>query len=225
MGDASEKQGGDPTGTYSLIPLVERQSVNPGEDIRIDVYIIGAGKIGDNQLDVIHEHPDLITDDYGSIDVRVATKPTNEIVAGDEAEAQYKTSYDLNETGGKFSFSPRYFREAKESFEKAGGVGGEQPLAFPISYLDDRHDGKAPIHYELCTADDASSGDYRLMLLFTYKSDGIIHQDRQPVSIHVKSRRERWEPIPMYAIIGGAIVGFLTLIVTALSVLMRLGTV
>lgn len=207
-----------------MVPLIEDTNISPGEDIEISAYIIGAGNIGKNQLDVIHEHPKLITDDFGSITVRIATTPEGDIVTGKEAEERFQTSFDLNKTGGKFSFAPRYFRETNRSAASAETDDG-QPLSFPISYLDDSHDGGAPIEYQLHTADDTPPGDYGLILLFTYESNGKIYQDRNEIPIHVKTLQEQWEPIPTYALIGGAIVAFFTLLVTAVSLLVTSGII
>lgn len=200
-------------GGYTIVPVLRTPSVSPSETVKIDIYIVGSGDIEDNRLDIAHVNPRVISEDFGTIKMALLKDPEGGIKTGKETNCydSQRTNFNLNDTGGKFSFPQEYFSRSLDD---------EHPtLHFDTTLLETKHDEMPPIQYQLETASWATPGDYSLMMVFTYDDgSGNIFRDIKDVTFHVDSFRERWKPYPTVAGILAAFFALISLILTALSV-------
>lgn len=208
---------------YTLVPFVHNPRIDPGEEILIDVFIIGDGDVPRSQLFIAHSYPILVSDNIGRVK-RSMTIDEGDIISGDAIddviEDCEEVSGDLTSTGGHYSFDERYLTELNYDEDEISKLG------FPPSFLETRHDGRPPLRYRLPTDKGGTPGNYTVTIVFTYECEqGTIQQDRQDISIHVNNKREQWEPVPTIAGVFAAIIALFSLIIAATSLAMNAGLI
>lgn len=205
MGEGQSTSGSDHcTGQYTLVPIVQTPKIDPGDTIKIDIYLLGAGEIDDNRLDVVYEFDNLINPkDRGEAESAVAIDIDGNIKTGEDPiqDDLIKTNYELPTTGRRFSFSERLINNNPNS-----------ETDFPPSKLGQSHDGNAPLRLNIQTDGNADPGDYALPLIFTYKAGDEIRQTQHHANIYVKSWVERHKIESTIAVIISGIVAVFTFI-------------
>lgn len=190
-------------GTYSITTVCERSDVKPGDEVTIEVFLIGQGDLGRHRLDIIPGHTDLTGKEVGTVRQSVAYE-NGQTVTGDEAlELGLEHGYTLSDSGRYFAFHP-------EILTPVDTDSGDNTLA--LTPFGQYHDGHAPIEITLKTREDARAGDYTITLMFSYETDGEIKQTTTTVDIRVMSRSEQYQPYTNYAIIATAALGFVSLL-------------
>lgn len=198
-------------GSYSLVPIQETSTIDPGDPIKISLYITGTGTITQNQLFVGHEHPDLVGANKGRLETCLVVD--DGVVTGDNAEDHGAPIVkDLSEAGGHVSLQTELFEQmAPGEFDSNTDVPH-----FSVPYTGTRHNGIPPLRYVLETDEDATPGEYDLPIVFLYELDGDEQfRERETVSVHVNTTRERIEPVPTAAVVIGGITSVLSLVYAA----------
>lgn len=206
---------------YSLIPLIHNPQIDPGDEVKIDVYIVGTGNVERSQLFIVHSHPILIADNIGRITTSMTIDKDDDVISGSEAIGhRSRTTHDLTDAGGHYTFDNRYFSQIQYDERTI------DRLDFSVSYLETRHDGIPPLQYRLQTDSSAAPGEYTISLVLTYESKhSVVHQDRQDIKIHVNSKAQQLEPIPTIVGIIAALIALISLILTAISVASTAGVI
>jgi len=204
---------------YTLVTNLHKPSIDAGETITCDLFIVGSGAVQRSQIFVGHSNPNLVDENIGSVKTSLIIDENDEIVYGDAAldHARDHTD-DLSEAGGHYSFDNRYFETIDYDLDEI------EDLDFGVSFLETRHDTHVPLQFQLPTSENAKPGDYTIPLVLTYESEeSVLRQTKEPISIHINDAREQWEPWPTYARIAIAVIGTVSLMLTAVSVALTAG--
>lgn len=208
---------------YTIIPALKQNRIEAGEPIHIDVYISGYGPITRNKLYI--QQPELLDDSepgdmtvsvrdgrleggIENLDVEfegaefieryVESQPVDDVLpfTGERSLVTQALEQPANRTNLVASFfldDPSSFNELQQLDER------RRSHWYPGIVAEGHYDGHPPIRLELQTRDDAHAGDYTLKVVFTYGDEDEVYQDVQDVTVHVKTARERLEPIPTLA--------------------------
>jgi len=198
-------------GSYSLVAIQETSTIDPGDPIKISLYITGTGEITQNQLFVGHEHPDLVGANKGRLETCLVVD--DGVITGEKAEAHgAPVVKDLSGAGGHVSLQNELFQQMDPSeFEDDVDIPH-----FSVPYTGTRHNEIPPLQYVLETDDDADPGEYELPIVLFYEVDGEErYRERETVSVHVNTTREQIEPVPTAAVILGGITSVLSLVYAA----------
>lgn len=208
---------------YTVIPAVEQRRIEAGDPIRIDIYISGYGRVERNKLYI--QQPELLDDsEPGDMTVSVRSGRIGgdvDELDSDDADLDFVREYverqpvdgvfpftgegslltrPLDQPANRVSLVPAFFLDDPDSFGELRRLDDRRvEQVYPGVVAEGYFDGHPPIRLKLRTRGDVEPGDYSLKVVFTYGDDADVYQDVQAVEVHVKTPRERMEPIPTLA--------------------------
>ena len=53
--------------SYNIVPVLQTPDINPGDTVRIEIFISGAGEIGRRCLHILHPYRNLFEENVGKI--------------------------------------------------------------------------------------------------------------------------------------------------------------
>lgn len=197
---------------YSVIASLKTPNVNPGDEIKISVFISGYGIPNFNKLSIIHTQPNMLNENnVGEIVTPILSTDRDELISGKMATWWHKekTQMDLDRVGGtihliKAAFLP-HPTERMDRFDH-----NTNPL--PIIVSEQVHGNIPPIEVTYNVSEDARPGNYDISTIFTYTSNQITKQTKSTVTVHVNNQREQLEPWFTRVAMAGvaiALLGFL----------------
>jgi len=198
--------------SFVIVPRLITPSISSNDKIKIDIFFSGYGKIKEHKIVMSYSSENLINEeDPGILQFRIGKSTLDNKDVGIPDFDNTRT-IPLDKTG-------KTIRGADGIFLP---VPNRQNLAEPISQImGEVITGKegsldlAPIHIEINTHKKTASGDHKIDFILTYKDEeDEIATDHQQLTIHVKNKMERygWK-----IAIAGAIVGLVSLIISAIS--------
>lgn len=223
----------DPKTAYSLITVVKKPRINPGEDIEIDIYISGEGDIEAAQLFIVHSRPTqefdsgaTVRSNLAPLDEQEFDHQTDVLTGVDAEDSGYISKRSGLQNGAHIPIPPQLFESSGVT------VGREIIFPFEIRHTEttyeDRNDEKtlSPFTYTLPTKksllptkESTDAGEYTIHTVITYEApDGTIHQDKNQSKVTVRNYIEQHSfglTIARYLL---AFLALLSLIVTAISV-------
>lgn len=168
---------------FTLIPKITE--VNPGDQIEIEMFLSGYGKITKNKLRVFYS-PDLVDKENSGViesciaSARDKTGKFLQPVAG----GKYLTSHDLAGNGV-------YIIIEEGNFVDHPRINDVPILGYPPIMSEYKWESHPPLSLKLNTSEATPSGDYEIFVIFTY-SDGIdVYTEKTSIPIHVRSSIER----------------------------------
>lgn len=205
--------------SYNVIPVLQTPTVNPGETVKIEIYISGAGNTWRKRLHILHPYPDLFQENVGTISPGIAQIPAEE---ADDDMTVHREDGDQAATEGDSGYIARPYKDAPEEYRIDHEMGvvataiaipdwlfqpvpeglirgnehgaGEGPAPhFPVKLSEGKWGETAPWVMELNISEDAEPGDYELDFIFTYETE-IIISSRRSVQIHVNDWIEKRQP-------------------------------
>lgn len=209
--------------SYTVIPTLHENRIEAGEPLHIDIYISGYGHLERNKLYI--QQPNLLDDTApGTMTVAVrdgriegSVEDFRETVEGLDFVREYMDHQEvdgvipltgedsvvtrpLDQPANRTNLVHSFFLDDPDSIRAFQSMDDRRAAhSYPGIVAEGYHDGHPPIQLRLHTREDARSGDYSLKVVFTYGTDTDIYQDVQSVDVHVKTPRERLEPIPTLA--------------------------
>lgn len=213
--------------SYTVIPSLDRNRIEAGESVEVDLYISGYGPIERSKLYI--QQPNLLDEtDPGEWTVAVrdgrlegSLEAFEGAVEGLEFVEDYVArqavddvipltgegslvSRPLAQPANRTSLVRAFFLDDPASLRSLQALDDHRAdHSFPGIVAEATHDGHAPVHLRLNTRPDARAGDYAVQIVFTYGDDEAVYQDVRAVEVHVKTPRERIEPVPTLARIAG----------------------
>ena len=176
----------DQSAQYSVTPIIEDPQLDRGDDLYLDIYFSGNGRIDHNKLHIQFPFADVF-EDGGSEFVQTIgdNGGTNEI-----KERASNVGYTIGLNEAHFQYD-----ESSDSPEEFGRIGGER-----------NHGNSPPLLIKLSTKQEARPGNYTIPITFTYQdSNGNISQDYTEASFHVNSwQEENSEILKKIAVIAAA---------------------
>ena len=211
---------------YTLAPVIRTPSVNPGDEIRIDVYICGYGLPTENKLTIFNSHPQILPDSpiVGEAKLNIdglIDKESNKIeyllTSKALEERGFKTTQPLTKYGHTMGIPAAFFVDDitwGQNIQVDERADVEEVLKeyIPRTMSETALGGEPPLRLEFATSEAATPGDYELQLVLSYKSDGVIRNSQKEIPIHIKSKREQLEPLPTIAGMLAAVIAFLSLL-------------
>ncbi|WP_155119928.1 hypothetical protein [Haloarcula rubripromontorii] len=207
---------------YTLIPVLQTPSVDPGGTAVIDLYISGTGEVENSKLVMIWGNRELSAEHPGSLKIGYDVSETEdggaEVNFVEEGELPDGNEHDIDEIGAvvklpswMFTTVPQNFTESHDVFDN--NIMSEGPESYE-QVLTEVGAHYPPFRLEMNISGDAKPGDYTITSVLAYNS-GVMNQpyyDRRESELHVNNRRERWEPVPTLIAIGGGTAAVLSLI-------------
>jgi len=179
---------GDPS--YNILTQTSQTQLNPGDRLRIELFITGLGDIESSKIFV------TIPDKLPNIETINFTKRKYNHTDSPKFEPYYKTGhfgtnfYHLIPKDMYMMVDLSSIKGLEEAFQGAdlsgpsGLVLGETRTTCDPTY-------SAPYTIDFITAENASAGDYRVHILYTYGYLGKWYQDEEFVDVHVNHIYER----------------------------------
>lgn len=205
----SDLVGGTPS--YELIPVLRTPSINPGRKIEIDLFISGSGQVDSCQLTIIHAHPQLLDFDRehpGKIYRGVIYNQDNEkSLRGRECieDSGYSAVVNTNQNGTRINISPELLSYDSSDNEAETSLGN-------LERTHPTEGNEPPFQICLFTDSDADPTDYEITFVLTVAKNGDVFTARESVKPHIKTKREQHETGITYAIVGSAIIAFVSLV-------------
>jgi len=173
------------TSRYSILPIVLKSILNPGDECKIRIIISGYGEIKKNKF-FVNYHPTLISPEkLGKIQTCIKTGVKKS--TGEKYPAMGKQGLDfrsLSISGAMMiGLAEGYFMTAAKDLPD---------FAYPQICSEVIWDNYYPIEVNLNISDKCPPGDYDLDFVLTYGNEHNILQDKNRVSIHVTSWLERY---------------------------------
>ena len=178
---------------YSIIPRLRTPAVDPGEQIEIEVYLVGYGTPKQNKLYVGYSSPYVISEENsGEFVFPIKVSKIGEVMqpVGGKDHLDY---YKCDKIGTTVVLNEGYFLPVPESSSQGDFLRVMSELS---------HDGYPPILIRLNTAKKARAGDHDIYLTLTYGDQQQVLQDQKRVTFHVNSWWDRWKvPVTIVGII------------------------
>lgn len=213
LGNASEAA----TAIYSIGAAVTNPTVNPGEILKIAVYLSGSGMPEKYKLTVIWSYPKVIDEEEGNITFLNYDSSGNGTVG-------FKTvplaAGNLNAAySGWVVPSNVIFATVPQSMQP----DFPDKIGIRLVMGEFTWDGNPPILIELETRNNAPAGDYQVGLILTYGNETNLKQDSKFVEFHIRSMwwwwpRENWLFV---ASVFGGVTAWLALMVQARGTICR----
>lgn len=179
---------------YTLIASLETPSVNPGDQIKINVFFSGYGLPKRNKLTIIHTQPKMLDDSNNRVgDIAlpifsVRQEEQSRLVTGKLASWHKDiTQANLDKAGGTVNLVDDYFLTPP-------GIKSPNEKSLPPISSEQVYDGHSPVEVTYDVSDNAAPGDYQIHIIFTYQSRDVTKQSSSIVEVHVNDRREQLEP-------------------------------
>ena len=194
------------TPQYSVVALAKGLTVNPGDELDFDVYFQGYGQVDRNKFQIVANPTLLNKNPAGSITTTIVSADAETGDRGVLIGEEFHNEAEIDLTGCTVILDDGYFLPVR------GAEGGYSGVAAEI-----HHEGDAPVQVTLNISNDASPGDYEVATSLTYGGMDVIKQDRDKVTIHVRSWPERHRTVlTVTGAIIGTLIGFITLVVTVI---------
>ena len=180
---------GDPS--YNVLIQTSSTQLNPGDHLKIELFITGLGDVESSKLYVVI--PDQLPNDgainftarkyiyINKTEVRAYYEPKTNSAPGFYhliSKDMYKM-VDISEIEG-----------FEESF-KGSDLSGASGLILGETRTTDNPAYSAPYTVDITIAENASAGDYKISILYTYGNSGKWYQDERVVDLHVNYIYER----------------------------------
>lgn len=174
--------------SYEMILVPDQITTNPGETIKVDIFISGLGYIQNNKIHVFTPENLLNPENPGLISVNIAcvTNNTTNITQAGFIE------WTAPLLDPKFSIAPCNFMSIDSNLDPNVKLYRAPPIMSEERYEGQHqgYKGKPPIYLMMNIADNATPGDRGVNLVFTY-TDGIKwYQDKEKITIHVNNPLE-----------------------------------
>lgn len=210
---------------YTLNPVLENPAIEPGDSIKIQLYISGWGAVNQNKLLIQYLSTELIDpDNPGTVgfSIKYAHDPDtwslermspveymeSEGTEGVPIIGEEMETGKLDSRGMIFNLGPEYFMASTEWTAPEGEYPPRpqtdhpellNEYILPALTTETTPEDYPPIELVLNTQ-DCPPGDYVIRFIFTYTDEsGDIYQETEEIQIHVKSHREILEPFPTIA--------------------------
>ncbi|WP_140408878.1 hypothetical protein [Natronolimnobius baerhuensis] len=174
--------GRDPLDANELDVFLRQSRIAPGERIELGVFVASEA-IEHTDLDVFSDHDDIIDlEDPGTVRRRSSEQPAGgdsdgEAHAGERLESQVTGTETDTDTRAAIHTAVGE-TDHELTHKPLGGTGAGGP-----GYI-----------LEINTRSTAPPGAYSLPIVFTYRSSDGIKQVKEQRTVHVKTRRQQWEP-------------------------------
>jgi hypothetical protein len=198
----------DRPGEYRLAIRIVDGEIDPGDELRIEVYVVGYGKIRGSKVS-LHPPPYFVDAEKSKV-VSTMRKVENRLLWGGQEQRM--------DSEGLTIFMPGVQREMWEENtpyfdvyphnEAAKNVLGIATIATEMKY------GEAPIAMTLKVVDKAPTGTHTLQFFFTYFNGNEWKSDSQSVDVLVRNWVRRHE---FATVLGGVLIGLIALLATILS--------
>lgn len=173
--------GTEPIDGNELDVFLAQPTIDPGDRIELGVFVSGVGDLEATDLTVFY-------DDETVLDLENPGTVRRSVGAVPERQGGTLEPGSSSDDGGSPTDPREHVQSA--SFRDGGGPGRgleRVPLA--------GGDRSEPAYIlELNTAAGAPTGEVRLPVVVTYRSDDGIKQVKQLPRLRIRSRRERWRP-------------------------------
>ncbi|AXR79729.1 S-layer domain [Natrarchaeobaculum sulfurireducens] len=173
--------GTEPIDGNELDVFLARTTIDPGGRIELGIFVFGVGDLETTDLTVFYDDETLLDLENPGIVRRSAGT-----VPGRQVGTSASGSSSVGE--GSSPDSMEYVQSA--SFRD--GEGTDRGLERVP--LDGSARAEPAYILELNTASDVSTGEVRIPVVFTYRSENGIKQVKQLPRLRIRSRRERWRP-------------------------------
>lgn len=167
----------------NLIPKIT--IVDPGDQIEIEIFLSGYGKIARNKLRIFYS-PDLIDEkNPGVIESCIASArdKTGKFLQPVSGE-KYLTSYDLKGDGV-------YIILEEGNFADYPQIKGIPSFGYTPIMSEYKWGSHPPLLLTINTSEKAPSGDYEVFVIFTYSDGTDVSTEKTSIPIHVRSSIER----------------------------------
>lgn len=184
------------------IPILRTPTIDPGEEVTVDLFVSGAGDVDWCYLTVLHAHPEIVQQrDSGDL-IRGVHIRNGEVLRGTEDLAEVGLEkIGLNQTGCRIGIDTELLK--KGSRDELGLLEQTHP----------QDDGDPPFRLKLKTSDDAPpGGDYEISFILVYETAEAIVTARAPVEVHVRTIREQHSKELVAATIAGAMIALISLV-------------
>jgi hypothetical protein len=168
---------------YTPIPIVRTPEINPGEEIKIDIYLSGTGIPEQNRL-FISPNKNLVGDeDPGEVRTYIQ-QATNDITGETEAVSgeNHVQIWPVARSGAHIGLRDANFYPVPDMEETEGFLHPR------VSERD--HDNHAPVEVQI-NSRRCNPGEYSIPVVFIYESEGDIKLARQEASVYVRTWAER----------------------------------
>lgn len=197
--------------TYTISPVPKQRNVDPGDNIEIDMFINGCGKITQNKLQISYPFSDFVVDSEKKGEIRYGIwTPENQ-----EKHKLFSTEIrpgecDLKKLDATIPLVPEMFSP----------INDDDHL-YPILTSEVAFADTPFLSITLQTSEDVSPGDYPIFFTFTYGNEDETHQDQKRLLIHINNAREQREPWVTRAALAIVLIVLLSLIIQAVDVIAR----
>jgi len=191
---------------YSIVAGVSNPTINPGESVKIIVYLSGYGIPGKCKLQVIWPYVGVIDAAEGNITSLEYYVSDGNVVGVRPSPIPLALGNTTGSSGAWFVPANATFWNVPQSMQSNIPDTGIRMINGEFTW-----NGYAPISIELKTEDKAKPGDYQIGLTFTYGNETDKKQDSKTVEFHIRSMLWHWptDTWELYgAIIGGVIAWF-----------------
>jgi len=168
---------------FTLIPKITE--VDPGDQIEIEMFLSGYGKITRNKLRIFYS-PDLVDKENPGVivsSIASARDKTGRFLQPVSGE-KYLTSHDLTRDGV-------YIIMEEGNFADHPQIKNIPILGYPPIMSEYKWGSHPPLLLKLNTSEKTPSGDYEIFVIFTYSDGTDVCAEKTSISIHVRSSIER----------------------------------
>lgn len=207
--------------SYSLVPLLKRSRINKGDNINIELYIVGDGSVEKGQIFIYHSDAILSSGASGKIQSNMAPisgeelDSPDDILCGEEAkDSDYTT---------ESTFIQRYTHcpipgEIITSSKRGSGLSNDSNLQFEIGYTEAPEEMNPPFEYTLETTSSVDAGEYKIHAGLLYETPkGDVRQDTHELTVNVRNKLEKYSGIVFVIKVIALGLGVLSVVLTAYS--------
>lgn len=189
---------------YSVITVLRRSQIDPGDPIELRIYLTGSGMPGRNKLHMNHDLEEVVdAENPGKLFFNLGISSDS----GEVGKIDPPAEQSLDPRGGTTYIPPPIFAQ------------GETPVEHALQWklLEGTREGDPFLIASLNTISDATPGDYTLPVIFTYESDGTPTQSRSESELHVNNWREQKEPWVTRGAVLAIVIALFSFIVQVVS--------
>ncbi|NGM68831.1 hypothetical protein G6M89_07375 [Natronolimnobius sp. AArcel1] len=202
---------GDKPGEFPISPLLERSSLDDNGHLEISIAAVGQKSIDEGALDIFLRHARIAPGERIELGLFVAAGAVDAIeldIFYDHDElidlanpgtVRRRSSGPETATGQSATDSLEATAERDEIIHTSVGEPIHALTRKPLGGTDAGGPGYI---LEINTQSTVTPGAYSLPIVFTYRSADGITQVKEQRTIHVKTRRQRWEPWVTRAVVA-----------------------
>jgi hypothetical protein len=197
----------DRPGEYRLAIRILDAEIDPGDELRLEIYIVGYGKIRGSK--VSFRPPLYFIDPEGSKAVFGARGAGGRLLWGGKQERMNPEGFTVLMSGlQKEGWEDTPYIDVLPPEQADKDALGIATIATEKKY------GAAPIGITLKVQDEAPTGTHNLQFFFTYFNGNEWKSDIQSVDVLVRNWVRRHE---LFTVVGGVLVALVALLATILS--------